>query len=82
MNNDIAHIAKWATANGWTVRDDANGYTRFYAPGGDYVAMYPATPGNSRRRMADLDTRLRRAGLELPVPSKKELRSRRNREGK
>lgn len=75
MNAAIRKIARWAESQGWTVTDDSKGYTRFYAPNGDYVVTYPATPSNPRRRMADLEVALRRAGLQIPPPSKKEQRS-------
>jgi hypothetical protein len=77
MNNAVRDIAKWATSQGYRVQDDAKGYTRFYDPDGNYVARYPATPSNPRRRHADLTVALKRSGLELPPPSKKQLRSRR-----
>lgn len=80
MNREIADIASWATSQGWTVNDDSKGYTRFYDPQGDYVAYYPATPSNARRRMADLHVALRRAGLQVPPPSKKEQKSKRRKE--
>lgn len=82
MNSDIKDWATWAVSQGWTVEDDANGYTRFHDPNGDYVARYPATPSNPRRRMADLKTALKRAGLQIPPPSKKEQRAMRRKEGK
>lgn len=82
MNSDIREIAKWAKANGWTVSDDANGYTRFYTPEGAFVVRYPATPSNPRRRMADLFVALKKAGLQIPPPSKSEQRSQRRKEGK
>lgn len=82
MNSDIRDLAAWAQANGWTVTDDSKGYTRFHNPDGEYIAYYPATPSNPRRRMADLKVALKRAGLEVPPPSKKEQRARRNKEGK
>lgn len=82
MNSDIRDLATWAQANGWTVTDDSKGYTRFYDPDGEYIARYPATPSNPRRRMADLTVALKKAGLEVPPPSKKEQRARRNKEGK
>jgi len=81
MNNDIKDLADWAKSQGWTVTDTTKGYTRFFNPDGDYIATYPATPSNPRRRMADLTVALKRAGLQVPPPSKKELRSRRK-EGK
>ncbi len=65
------------TEPGLTVEDDAKGYTRFFDPRGAYVAYYPATPSNPRRRMADLQVALRKAGLQVPPPSKSEQRSRR-----
>lgn len=77
MNSDIRKIAGWARDQGWTVSEDSKGYTRFYSPNGDYVCCYPATPSNPRRRMADLCTNLRRAGLQVPPPSKKEQRAER-----
>jgi hypothetical protein len=82
VNSDIADLAKWAKSQGWTVRDDANGYTRFFTPAGEYVARYPATPSNPRRRMADLQVALRKAGLQVPPPSKKQQRSMRRKGAK
>lgn len=75
MNRDIAKIAKWAQSQGWRVSDDTKGYTRFFDPTGAYVAHYPATPSRPARRMADLVTKLNRAGLPSPPPSKNEQRS-------
>jgi hypothetical protein len=80
MNSDIRELADWAEANGWTVKDDAKGYTRFYDQNGVYVGRYPATPGNPYRRLKDLTTALKAAGLAIPPPSKKELRSQRRKE--
>lgn len=77
MNAELRDIARWATSQRWTVVDDTKGYTRFYDPQGRYVVHYPATPSNPRRRMNDLITRLKAAGLEWPPPNKKMLRSRR-----
>jgi hypothetical protein len=82
MNSDIKDIAKWAKDNGWTVTDDAKGYTRFHHPEGAFVVSYPATPSNPRRRMKDLTVALKRAGLQIPPPSKAELRARRHKEEK
>ena len=56
---------------------DTSGYTRFFDPHGNYIARYPATPSNPRRRMADLKVALRKAGLRVPPPRKKEQRSQR-----
>ncbi|RYE39988.1 MAG: hypothetical protein EOP24_42500 [Hyphomicrobiales bacterium] len=81
MNSDIKDIADWATSQGWTVTDTANGYTQFYAPTGEWVGRYPATPSNPRRRMADLRVALKKAGLQLPPPSKKEQRAMRKKDG-
>ncbi len=72
MNNAIRDLVRWARSQGWTVEDDTNGYTRFYAPNGDYIVRYPATPSNPFRRMKDLAVALRRNGLEIPPPSKAE----------
>src|SRR5918996_6520998 len=77
MNREIKDIADWAQSQGWTVVNDRKGYTRFYDPDGNYVTNYPAKPSNPRRRLADLTSALKRAGLALPAPSKKERRSRR-----
>lgn len=77
MNHDVRDLAAWAISQGWRVEDDANGYTRFFDAEGTYIARYPATPGNPRRRMADLKVALRKAGLAVPPPSKKEQRAQR-----
>lgn len=80
MNSDIRDLAAWAKSQGWQVEDDASGYTRFYNPEGGYVCRYPATPSNSRRRMADVMVALKKAGLQVPPPSKKEQRAQRRKE--
>ncbi|MGH8922608.1 MAG: hypothetical protein ACRD0H_30440 [Actinomycetes bacterium] len=77
MADDIDKLIAWACSQGWTVRTDANGYRRFYAPGGDYVARYPATPSNPQRRLLDVVTAVRAYGLTWPSPSKKEQRAER-----
>lgn len=77
MNSAIKDFASWAISQGWTVEDDASGYTRFFDPKGDYIVRYPATPGNEFRRLKDLKVALKRAGLQVPPPSKKELRAQR-----
>jgi hypothetical protein len=77
MNRDIKKIAKWAKSQGWTVKDDAKGYSHFYGPDGSHAAYYPATPSNPRRRMAELEVELRKHGLQVPPPSKKERRAKR-----
>jgi hypothetical protein len=77
MNREIRKIAKWAQSQGWTIEDDTSGHTRFYNPGGKYVTDYPATPSRPQRRMADLQVRLRKEGLQVPPPSKKERRAKR-----
>ena len=75
MNREVRDLAAWAVSQGWRVQDDTKGYTRFFDPDDNYIARYPATPGNPRRRMADLKVALRKAGLPVPPPSKKEQRS-------
>lgn len=50
MNTDIKELAEWARSQGWRVEDTTRGYTRFYDPDGEYIACYPATPSNPRRR--------------------------------
>jgi hypothetical protein len=80
VNSDIRDLATWARANGWTVEDDASGYTRFFDSAGEYVARYPATPSNPYRRMMDLKTALKAAGLAIPPPSRKQQRSQRRKE--
>jgi hypothetical protein len=77
VNSAIVKTAKWARSQGWRVEDDASGYTRFYNRDGEYIARYPATPSNERRRMQDLVVALKKAGLPWPVPSRKEQRARR-----
>lgn len=72
MNSDIADIVKWARSQGWTVVDDSKGYTRFYNPHDVYITNYSATPSRPNRRMASLKVELKKAGLPIPVPSKKE----------
>lgn len=81
MNRGINDIARWAQSQGWRVKDDSKGYTRFYDLRGNYVTHYPATPSNARRRMQDLEGKLRKAGLAWPPPSKKEQRSYRRKGG-
>ena len=80
MNRDINKIARWAQSQGWTVEDGASGHTRFYAPNGDYVVGYPATPSRPTRRMAELAVELRKRGLAVPPPGKKERRAQRTKE--
>lgn len=75
MNSEIKDWVEWAQSQGWTVEDDTKGYTRFYNPEGDYIGNYPATPGNAHRRLLDLRVNLKKAGLQIPPPSKKEQRS-------
>lgn len=77
MNPAIRGWASWAISQGWTAEDDASGYTHFYDPDGQWVARYPATPSNPYRRLLDLKVALKRAGLQIPPPSKKERRSQR-----
>ncbi|MDP9219403.1 MAG: hypothetical protein M3P23_02565 [Actinomycetota bacterium] len=80
MNSEITKIARWATSQGWTVDDDASGYTHFTDPEGNHVGRYPATPSNAYRRRLDLLVALKAAGLTWPPPSKKEQRSQRRKE--
>ncbi|BAD60735.1 hypothetical protein CRM89_29890 [Nocardia sp. FDAARGOS_372] len=75
MNSDISDLAAWARSQGWRVVDTTRGYTQFFDPDGEYIAQYPATPSNPRRRMADLKVKLKAAGLQVPPPSKKEQRA-------
>jgi hypothetical protein len=81
VDKDLTALVKWARSQGWQVRQDRNGYTRFYDPDGIYIANYPATPSNPRRRMADLQVALRRAGLQVPPPSRSEQRAQRRKDG-
>lgn len=76
---DLGPLIKWAESQGWEVKIDANGYTRFHDPEGRYVANYPATPGRPGRRMTELQLALKRAGLQVPPPSKREQRAQRRR---
>lgn len=82
MNSAIKDLAAWAISQGWTVEDDANGYTRFFDPNGNYITRYPATPSNPYRRMKDVTVALKKAGLQVPPPSKKEQRAHRRKEQK
>jgi hypothetical protein len=82
VNSDINDLAKWARSQGWTVSDDTKGYTRFYDQNGDYITYYPASPSRPYRRMLDLHVALRKAGLQVPPPSKKEQRAARTKKPK
>lgn len=79
MNSDVKDWAAWAMSQGWTIEETTQGYTHFYDPEGGWVARYPATPSNPYRRMQDLKVALKRAGLQIPPPSKKERRAQRKR---
>ena len=79
MNRAIRAWAAWAESQGWVVVDDSKGYTHFYDPNGNHIGYYPATPSRPQRRLADLKVALRRAGLQIPPPSKKEQRAQRRR---
>lgn len=82
MDKDLTDIVKWARSQRWTVEPDRKGYMRFYDPEGNYITLYPATPSNPRRRMADLRVALKRAGLQIPPPSKTEQRAQRRKDGR
>jgi hypothetical protein len=77
---DIESVSKWAESQGWEVRIADSGHRRFYDTKGNYITDYPSTP-SSQRRFPNLVAALRRAGLELPPPSKKIQRAR-QRKGK
>lgn len=79
---DLTDIVKWARSQRWSVEQDRKGYTRFYDPEGNYITDYPATPSNPRRRMADLQVALKRAGLQIPPPSKSEQRAQRRKDSR
>lgn len=81
MADDIDGLIKWAEANGWKVPTDASGYRRFFDPDGVYIVKYPKTPSNPRQRLYDVKNALKRNGLEIPPPSKSELRRRARKEG-
>ena len=80
MAEDIDRLIDWARSQGWRVDMDRSGYRRFHRPDGTYVVRYPATPSNPRRRLRDVVSAVRMHGLEWPMPSKAELRSRRRKE--
>lgn len=80
MADDIDKVIRWATSQGYRVEVDRNGYRRFYAPDGTYLARYPATPSNPRRRLLDVIIALRQAGLTWPPPSKSEQRAQRRKQ--
>ncbi|HEY3749859.1 MAG TPA: hypothetical protein VGL80_11695 [Pseudonocardiaceae bacterium] len=79
MAEDIDKLIRWAESQGWRVEIDNNGYRRFFAPDGEYVVRYPATPSNPRRRLLDVVTATRRYGLPWPAPSRAEQRADRRR---
>ena len=80
-DKDLSPLIKWAESQGWEVKTDSNGYRRFYDPEGNYITNYPATPGRPGRRMKELQLALKRAGLQVPPPSKREQRAQRRRDG-
>ena len=80
MDKDLRGLVDWAGSQGWTIQVLPNGYTRFYDPDGNYVVHFPATPSNPRRRLTDVRVALKRAGLQVPPPSKKEQRTQRRKE--
>jgi hypothetical protein len=80
MADDIDKLIDWARSQGWEVKPDTKGYRRFHAPDGRYITRYPATPSNPRRRLLDVITAVRAAGLPWPAPSKKEQRSQRRKD--
>jgi hypothetical protein len=80
VDKDLTDIIRWAESQRWEVKTDSKGYKRFYNPEGEYVAHYPATPSNPRRRMKDLQVALKRAGLQIPPPSRSEQRSQRRKD--
>lgn len=79
-DKELTLLIKWAESQGWEVNTDSNGYRRFYDPEGNYITNYPATPGRSWRRMKELQLALKRAGLQVPPPSKREQRAQRRRD--
>jgi hypothetical protein len=72
---DINSVSKWAESQGWKIKVAASGHRRFYDEKGNYITDYPSTP-SSQRRFNNLVADLKRAGLELPPPSKKIQRAR------
>lgn len=78
--DDIEKLIGWAESQGWRVETDGKGYRRFHTPTGDYVGRYPKTPSNPRRRLLDLKTKLKRHGLEIPPPTRHEIRRRERRQ--
>ncbi|MDQ0376587.1 hypothetical protein [Amycolatopsis thermophila] len=78
--DELEKLIAWAESQGWTVKTDKKGYRHFYNPAGDWVVRHPATPGNPRRRLAEVQTALKRNGLEVPPPSRAEQRRRARKE--
>ena len=74
---NLSQIIKWVTSQGWTVTKTADGYTRFYDPKGNYIVQYPNTPKSPTRRLTDVKVALKKAGVQIPPPSKKEQRAQR-----
>lgn len=80
--DELEGIIAWAESQGWRVIVDKKGYRRFYRPDGTFVIAYPATPSRPQRRLADLKVKLKHNGLEIPIPTKQELRRRARRQQK
>jgi len=77
MNREIKKIARWAQSQGWTVEDDASGHTRFYNPGGSTSPTTRRRRAVRTRRMADLQVKLRKEGLQVPPGRAKRKRAKR-----
>jgi hypothetical protein len=69
--DDIDKVVAYAQSQGWTIKVTANGYRHFYDPEGNWIVHYPKTPGRPQRRLADVLTAIKRAGLEWPPPRRK-----------
>ena len=82
MAEDIDRVIAWARSQGWPVTTSTDGYRHFWTPDHQWVAKYPATPSNPRRRLTEVIVAIRKAGLEWPPPSRKVQRSRRRKEGR
>jgi hypothetical protein len=66
LDIDIRPLAYWANRQGWTIVVDARG-ARFFSPEGVYIVTYPHHPAHPIRRLADVRTALKTAGLPIPT---------------
>ena len=71
MAEDIDKVVAYVRSQGWTVTTTAHGYRHFYDEQGNWITYYPKTPSRPGRRLADVLTSIKKAGLEWPPPRRK-----------